>query len=207
VSSAARRLWTARGAWDGVMAAGRHGCDIGEPGIRAAPREGLALASVVGRGGRAAELGIALSELAGVSPPAEPKIARGRDGDLVWAGSDQWLLVSERLDMVGRASATLAGLAAVSDQSDARALIRVRGPMIRDVLAKGCLVDLHPRAFRPGDAALTSIAHIGVHLWQLDNEPTYELAVFRSMAVSFWSWLAAASAEYGCEIAPADARG
>ena len=37
------------------------------------------------------------------------------------------------------------GVAAVSDQSDARLVLRVSGPRVRDVLAKGVPVDLHPR--------------------------------------------------------------
>ena len=67
-------------------------------------------------------------------------------------------------------------------------------------------IDLHPRVFRPGDVALTAIAHIGVQLWQLDDGPTYELAVFRSMAMSFWSWFEGAAAEYGYEIIAGDPR-
>ena len=203
MSKAASHGWIARGPWHGVMAEGRHGCEHGEPGVRVAPREGLALATLIGRKDRLPDLESAVSELVGAAPPATPAVAQSVDGDLVWAGPVQWLLVSGRQDMVGQATARFADLAAVSDQSAARAVIRVSGPRVREALAKGCLIDLHPRAFRPGDAALTSIAHIGVHLWQVDDEPTYDLALFRSMASSFWSWLAASSAEYGCKVATA----
>jgi sarcosine oxidase subunit gamma len=79
-------------------------------------------------------------------------------------------------------------------------VLRLSGRNIRDALAKGCLIDLHPRAFRPGDVALTSIAHISVQLWVVD-EATFELAVPRSMAMSFWSWLRASAAPYGVEVA------
>ncbi len=57
----------------------------------------------------------------------------------------------------------------MSNQSDARAALRLSGPHVRDMLAKGCMIDLHPSVFPPGAAAMTSIAHIGVHLWRLDN--------------------------------------
>jgi sarcosine oxidase subunit gamma len=74
------------------------------------------------------------------------------------------------------------------------------------MLAKGCMVDLHPSAFPPGAAALTSIAHIGVHLWRIDErldggDPAFDLLVARSMAASFWSWAAASAAEFGCRFA------
>jgi sarcosine oxidase subunit gamma len=71
---------------------------------------------------------------------------------------------------------------------------------VRETLAKGCPVDLHPRAFEPGDTALTAIAHMGVQLWQGDAAPTYELFVTRSMAGSFAEWLLAAAAEFGLEV-------
>ena len=127
-------------------------------------------------------------------------MASGRGDALVWAGPHQWLCMSEKPDLVPRLAAGLAGLAAVSDQSDARTVLRVSGPRSRDVLAKGCPIDLHPRAFAPGDAALTVIAHIGVHIWQFDAAPTYDVAVFRSMAASFWSWFEVAAAEFGCDV-------
>ena len=47
---------------------------------------------------------------------------------------------------------------------------------------------------------MTSIAHIGVQLWQRDDRPTYEIAVARSFAGSLWSWLEEAAAEFGCEV-------
>ena len=41
-----------------------------------------------------------------------------------------------------------------SDQSDSRLVLRLSGPRVRDVLAKGVPVDLHPKAFKPGDVAM-----------------------------------------------------
>jgi sarcosine oxidase subunit gamma len=102
-----------------------------------------------------------------------------------------------------RLRTTLAGLAAVCGQSDGRTIVRVAGLRARDALAKGVPIDLHPGAFKPGDAAVTSVAHIGVHFWQIDALPSYEFCVFRSFASSFWQWLAEASAEFGVELIPA----
>ena len=206
MSDALPRPWAARGAWDGVIAAGRQGCDRGEPGVRVSPREGLHLATIIGHRARSAELDRLLFEALGAEPPKTAQVARASDGDLIWSGPEQWLLASPSAELMRQIAARLAGVAAVSDQSDARAVLRLWGPQIRNVLAKGCLIDLHPRVFRPGDVALTAIAHIGVQLWQLDDGPTYELAVFRSMAMSFWSWFEGAAAEYGYEVIAGDPR-
>ena len=62
---------------------------------------------------------------------------------------------------------------------------------------RACPIDLHPRAFKTGDAAATLVSHIPVQLWQIDDRPTYEFAVARSLAQSFWHWLEASAAEYG----------
>jgi sarcosine oxidase subunit gamma len=99
-------------------------------------------------------------------------------------------------------SERLGHAASVSDQSDARAILRLSGPRARDALAKGLAVDLHPKAFGPGDAAQSVIALIGAHLWQIDDAPTYEIAVFRSYAGSFAEFIAASAAEYGIAVLP-----
>jgi heterotetrameric sarcosine oxidase gamma subunit len=67
------------------------------------------------------------------------------------------------------------------------------------------MIDLHPAAFPPGAAAMTSIAHIGVHLWRLDahandRDAVFDILIARSMAASFWSWATASAAEYGCGV-------
>jgi heterotetrameric sarcosine oxidase gamma subunit len=192
--------WLARGAWAGILAPGRHGRLAGEPGLRAAAREGLGLATIIGSREDNEALARRISDVLGIDVPTTPRVSTGREAALVWAGPAQWLLVAEGRDLLSRIVGGLAGFAAVSDQSDARALIRFSGPRVRDVLAKGCPIDLHPRRFGPGDAAVTSIAHMGVQLWQIEDTPSYDLAVARSMAASFWSWFHVSAAEHGYEI-------
>jgi heterotetrameric sarcosine oxidase gamma subunit len=85
-------------------------------------------------------------------------------------------------------------------------VLRLSGPKVRATFEKGLGVDLHPGSFRPGDAAVTACAHLGVILWQIDEAPTYEVAVFRSLASRFWHWLSESAAEYGLRIVPS-ARG
>ena len=79
-------------------------------------------------------------------------------------------------------------------------MLRLSGDRVRDVLAKGVPVDLHPRNFRTGDVASTLVAHIGVQIEQLDDRPTFQLMAFRSLAGSLWSWLTKSAAEFGYEI-------
>jgi Sarcosine oxidase, gamma subunit family len=76
-----------------------------------------------------------------------------------------------------------------------------RGGRARDVLAKGVPIDLHRRVFWAGETAATTVAHIGVQLWQVDEAPTYDLIVPRSLAATFWEWLTESIAEFGYAIA------
>lgn len=162
-------------------------------------RDNLTLAGACTAKGKHAALIAAVKEAYGVEPPAAPARVEGRDIAFVWSGSEQWIALAERRDgrdLERELEPRLAGLAAVADLSDARAVIRISGPRARDVLAKGIPIDLHPRVFKPSGVAITHASHIGVILWQLDAYPTYELAIFRSFAHSFLVWLERSAAEY-----------
>ncbi len=92
--------------------------------------------------------------------------------------------------------------ASVFDQSGSRVLLELRGPRVREVLAKGVSIDLHPRAFKAGDLAVTTASHLAVHLWQVSDEPVYRLLVVRTYFDSLWRWLAVSAAAGGCEVLP-----
>ena len=145
-----------------------------------------------------------MQERFSIALPLAPRRAASGEIAFVWAGPGHWLALAaheqgHRFETTLREG--LAGLASVSDQSDGRAVIRIAGPKARDALVKGIPLDLHPRAFVPGQAAATVAAHVGIQIWQLDDAPTYELAMFRGFAGSFWRWLMESSAEFGVEVA------
>ena len=191
--------WTPRSPWTGVLPA-RSGPDAAAAGVVAAPRENLGLATVMTLRGQADALRARLRALYDLAAPARPAVVHGRALDLAWTGPEQWLAVSADRTVADRLAGDLEGLAAVSNQSDARAVLRLSGPKARETLAKGCPIDLHPRAFHPGDTAITAIAHVGVQIWQVDDAPTFDLLVARSMAASFWRWLSASGREFGLEL-------
>ena len=115
----------------------------------------------------------------------------------LWLGPDQWLILLPAGD-AGALARDLAGHAAsVVDVSDLRAVFELAGPRARDVLRKGCAIDLHPRVFGPGDCALTALARVRVALCQVDERPGYRILIERSYAVYLWDWLIDAMAEFG----------
>ncbi|MEI9851473.1 MAG: sarcosine oxidase subunit gamma family protein [Sphingomonas sp.] len=67
------------------------------------------------------------------------------------------------------------------------------GPGARDLIAQGCSIDLHPRAFAPGHSAVTLIAQIGVAIDQIDADG-FRLITDRSYTPYLRTWLAHALA-------------
>ena len=187
----------------GVAVSGRYGKNDGTPGATIAERRGLGIATVAARKGQVAALKSAVAEAYGVVLSDGSRAVQGQQVSFIGYGPGQWLAVSETL--IGEAlardlAAGLKGLASISDQHGGRTVMRLSGPRARDVLAKGLPIDLHPRAFAPGNAATSTISLMGVQLWQIDDAPTYDIALFRSVSESFWRWLSSSAAEFGYEV-------
>jgi heterotetrameric sarcosine oxidase gamma subunit len=184
----------------GLAVPGRYGKG-GEPGVVVAERLGLGLATVAAR--KRTPVRVAVKASYGVNLPDGSAVVQGPEVSFIGYGPGQWLAVSESLANEALArdlGQRLKGLASISDQSGGRTVLRLSGPRARDVLAKGLPIDLHPRAFGPGSAATSTISLMGVQLWQVDDAPSYDIALFRSLSASFWRWLTASAAEFGYEV-------
>ena len=195
---------SAASALDGIARPGRQGRTDITAGIVVAELPAPGLALVTARKGRSPDLLAAAESTFGIALPTTPRRAENGSLACIWSGPDRWLAHRAEAPPGGMEAllAPLAAHAAIVDQSHARALLRISGPRVRDALAKGAAIDLDPRAFRAGDTAMTAVAHIPVQLWQVDEAPTYVLSIARSLAGSFWAWLAASAAEHGLELAP-----
>ncbi len=137
-----------------------------------------------------------------VVPPLDPNtVAEGPEVTALWLGPDEWLVLTppdRQLQYVSALRSALGNLfAAVTDISGAQTVINMRGPRARDVLWKGCTLDLHPRAFGPGQCAQTNLAKATVTIRQLDESPSYDISVRRSFADYLARWLTDAAEEYG----------
>ncbi len=147
-----------------------------------------------------------------LSLPTTPNTVVGKPSAtrLMWLGPDEWMVITrpggaERALKALQKNLKIADLhTSVTDTSEARTCIRVCGPRAREVIAKGCSIDLHPTAFEPGQCAQTVVSRVGVMLTQTagakTTQPTYELYPLRSFATYLWTWLEDASAEYGVKV-------
>ncbi len=105
---------------------------------------------------------------------------------------NEWLVVTDVLDDFtwpkhpGREAHAL-GYACVNI-SDGLVAIRIDGPAVRELLAKGCGLDFHPQLFAAGRCARTRFAQIAVTI-DCRAHDRFELYIGRSYLEYLLHWL------------------
>ena len=119
---------------------------------------------------------------------------------LIWLGPDEFLLLCEagsEVHLHGQLMLDLNAVhAAVTNVTDGLCAFSLRGPALRQVLAKGCAIDLHPAVFTPGSCAQTMLAHAAVTLMATE-ENRCTMICRTSFAPYVHDWLLDAGMEYG----------
>jgi heterotetrameric sarcosine oxidase gamma subunit len=149
---------------------------------------------------KANALGDAIKAAFGVDFPSPGRWAAGAQAGAIWIQPGGWLLESEPAApgaLRARVAAATEGLAAAVDQSSGRSVIRFAGAPARSVLATCSRLDLHPRAFGPGSAAMTRVAHVACGIRLADATPTFDLIIGSTYARWLIEELFEASAGYG----------
>ena len=124
-------------------------------------------------------------------------------GDLriIWTGPDEWLVVAphgQEAALATRLRTALAGQhCAVTDVSSGFFQVDLCGPRVRDTLAQGCPMDLHPRAFPAHRAVGTHFYKVGLTLWLTAEHDRFQMLVRRSFIDHFWQLIDHASLESG----------
>ncbi|PQV49127.1 sarcosine oxidase subunit gamma [Paraburkholderia sp. BL21I4N1] len=104
----------------------------------------------------------AMESVLGCRPPEKANtIARGNGYDLLWLGPDEWLVrsatahdASRSAPLQAKLGAAFAGVfAAVVDIGSGYTVLEISGTRTREVLARGCPLDLHPKLFGEGQCA------------------------------------------------------
>ena len=164
-------------------------------------REGLAIVNLRGNAEDAA-FRTAASRALGLELPAQPCTSTANAVQrVVWAGPDDWFVIGPKGQAEAIALQLRSALAgthhAVTDVGSGYTVLHLSGAPVRDVLAQGCPLDLHPRVFKPGASAGSHFFKASVWLWQTDEAPTYEVLVRRSFMGYFWLMLERCTAECG----------
>jgi sarcosine oxidase, subunit gamma len=166
-------------------------------GVRVTPEPFVAMADV-----RLGTIRADTSAGLGVDLPTVPNTWLPTDaGRAIWLGPDEWLLSSAREtpeELEARLRAALAPLGgAAVDVSAQRIGLRLTGGRVRDVLARGCALDLHPRVFGRGTCAQTTLGLAGVVLLaHSDDGDDYGVLVRSSVAGYLAAWLLDVALEF-----------
>jgi sarcosine oxidase subunit gamma len=147
----------------------------------------------------------AVAHVAGTAVPTTPNtVTHGHENVVYWLGPNEWLIVTptEREGAIARELRTaLAGLfVAVTEVGGGQTVITLRGEAARELLAKGCPLDLHSRVFGVDRCAQSHLAKAPILIRQVDEAPSFEIVVRRSFADYLWTWLEDAASEYTLAI-------
>ncbi|SMG56437.1 sarcosine oxidase subunit gamma [Paraburkholderia susongensis] len=135
----------------------------------------------------------AVESVAGCQPPEKANtVARGDGYDMLWLGPDEWLACSAAAHDAKRAAplqaklgAAFAGVfASAVDVGSGYTVLEISGTHTREVLARGCPLDLHPRLFGVGQCAQSHYFKASIILLPTGPD-SFDIVVRRSFADYF----------------------
>lgn len=179
-----------------------------ETPVAMAERPFLAQLNVRGNAADAAFIAAAKSALGVDLPLAANTVASKGKLDVLWLGPDEWLVVSAAGTDGFESEGALADklrkafegqFVSVTEVGEARTTITISGARARDVIAKGCPLDLHPDVFGAGQCAQSHIAR-ALTVLHCRGPETVDIHVLRSFAEYLWTWLEDGAREYGLTV-------
>jgi len=163
----------------------------GAPTIREVPFLGF-----LNLRGKASNTGIqaATLNLLGCELPIESNtMIESGENRIYWLGPDEWLVVTptgQQAKLADDLRAALKGVfSSVVDNSSGLTMLEISGDNAASLLASDCPLDLHQRAFRPGQCAQTRLAKAGMTIAPMRNGSGFEVIIRRSFADYIGLWL------------------
>jgi sarcosine oxidase subunit gamma len=151
------------------------------------------------------EIGVALGHTFGLEWPIRPNTwAANAATTVLWLAPAEWAVVGvPHAEAAARtARACEAAPHDLVDLGEGRVRFDVSGPRALDLLAKGCSLDLHPRAFAADACAQTLLAQVPVLIARggqagtVDSVPALRLWADASLAQYLRTWFSDAALEY-----------
>jgi len=146
----------------------------------------------------------ALEGQLGQSLPTTPNTLSEGEHRVYWLGPDEWLILTDLLQaelLMEKLRKSVAGKhAALNDVSGGQLALRLNGIHVRDLLAKGCALDLHPRVFTAGMCAQSGLAKANVLIGLAGRTESFDIVVRRSFSDYLLRWLLHGADEFGVTI-------
>ncbi|SIO69795.1 sarcosine oxidase subunit gamma [Burkholderia sp. GAS332] len=135
----------------------------------------------------------AVEGVIGCRPPEKANtIARGNGYDMLWLGPDEWVVRSamahdatRTAPLQAKLGAAFAGVfASAVDIGSGYTVLEISGTRTREVLVRGCPLDLHPTLFGEGQCAQTHYFKASMTLLPTGAD-SFDIVVRRSFADYF----------------------
>lgn len=138
----------------------------------------------------------AVKKATGCAVPGRGEIVTKGDTRVAWMSPDELLVFWPYDEAAGLAQALARALsdehALAVDVSDARVVLRVEGPAVREVMAKLTPADVSPAAFGPGRMRRTRLGQVPA-AFHMPDAQSFEVIAFRSVADYVFGLLSAAA--------------
>jgi sarcosine oxidase, subunit gamma len=137
----------------------------------------------------------AAKKVLGLDLPKTPRTSVSwGDVKALWLSIDQWLILCSRAKAVELTAALKVELgnihSLIVDVSDMRAVLRLEGEGVREVLLKGSSLDLLSDDYAPGTVRRMRYAEIAA-LLHVVEDTVFDIYVFRSYADYAWDFILA----------------
>lgn len=144
--------------------------------------------------------GVKVVRLGGEELPMRVGTTRSGVLRFLCLGPADWLLTggenpAAMLQALLQVDQNVQGLA-IWDLSSGLSALQLQGAEARDLLEKGCGLDMHPTVFPLGSCARTRFAQVSVVIDFIQSPDRYELYVPRSYSHYFREWLLDATRDY-----------
>ncbi len=151
----------------------------------------LSVASVHSRKGKSRELAQAINQLHHIRLHDGPKSSGNAKLEFLGTGPGAWLAVwpTHSAQNIDQLSLETRELASIADQSSAYRIFTISGTRTKALLARGLTMNLNEPGFTTGSVVVSSMAHIGVVVWQTNDSESVMIAVASSLRESFCHWI------------------
>ena len=187
----------------GVRAPGIHGTPGSDgPGVTLREVRDLARVCVMAAANDEAALAKAMKDGLGLDLPGPNRTTQDETRLVAFSGVNRYYVMQPKTDgptLTAALREALGSTATLADQSHGMSVLEMAGPAARDILVKCVPIDVEPKHFAVGDAAVVSTNHIHVLFWRTQLD-TYRFMCMRGFARDLFEFLATMSAEYGYRV-------
>ena len=130
-------------------------------------------------------------------PEAAMQVNSNKDTRILWSGPSNWLLISTKKDILSSIQKICDNKNfAVTDLSHSRAIIELKGNHSKEVLKKGCPINLNE--FKVNNCANSIFHGITITIDMISNDPeTFRIFALRSFGESLYHSITDACLEDG----------